>query len=73
MPSWDWSLSRSGRDADVVERMRTLDVAWFQQLLARYAAGLRTELVARDRAAKLFEVIQNLEQLSALDSPSLTP
>ena len=34
-------LSRSGRDAEVVERMRTLDVVWFQQLLARYAARLR--------------------------------
>ena len=61
-------LSRSGRDADVVERMRTLDVAWFQQLLARYAARLREELIARDAEAKFADVGSFLEQLSTLDS-----
>jgi len=61
-------LSRSGRDADVVERMRTLDVAWFQQLLARYAARLRVELIARDAEAKFADVGSFLEQLSTLDS-----
>jgi len=66
-------LSRSGRDADVVERMRTLDVPWFQELLARRAARLRTDLVARDSEAKIVDIADVLEQLSALDSPSLTP
>ena len=66
-------LSRSGRDADVVERMRTLDVAWFQQLLARYAARLRTELVGRESEATFTDIADVLDQLSALDSPSLTP
>ena len=66
-------LSRSGRDADVVERMRTLDVAWFQQLLARYAARLRSELDARATEAKFTGVVRLLEQLSTLDSPSFTP
>ena len=42
-------LSRSGRDADVVERIRTLDVPWFQQLLARRAARLRQELMHATR------------------------
>ncbi len=66
-------LSRSGRDAEVVERMRSLDVPWFQQLLARRAARLRTDLVARDSEAKIVDIADVLEQLSALDSPSLTP
>ncbi len=66
-------LTRSGRDAEVLERMKTLDVAWFQQLLARRAARLRTDLVARDSEAKIVDIADVLEQLSALDSPSLTP
>src|SRR5208337_1461194 len=61
-------LSRSGRDAAVVERMRTLDIAWFQQLLARRAARLRTDLGARDSEAKFADVGSFLEQLSTLDS-----
>jgi hypothetical protein len=61
-------LSRSGRDADVVERIRTLDVPWFQELLARRAARLRTDLVARDSEAKVVDIADVLEQLSALDS-----
>ncbi len=40
-------LTRSGRDAELVERMRTLDVPWFQQILARRAARLRADLLAR--------------------------
>ena len=66
-------LSRSGRDGDVVERIRTLDVPWFQELLARRAARLREELIARDAEAKFADVAAVLEQLSTLDSPSLTP
>jgi len=66
-------LSRSGRDAEVVETMRALDVAWFQQLLARYAARLRSELDARDTEAKFTGMVHLLEQLSTLDSPSFTP
>jgi len=66
-------LSRSGRDAAVVERIRTLDVPWFQELLARRAARLRTDLVARDSEAKVVDIADVLEQLSTLDSPSLTP
>ena len=66
-------LSRSGRDAAVVERIRTLDVPWFQELLARRAARLRTDLVARDAEAKVVDIADVLEQLSTLDSPSLTP
>ena len=66
-------LSRSGRDGDVVERIRTLDVPWFQELLARRAARLRTDLVARDSEAKVVDIADVLEQLSTLDSPSLTP
>jgi len=66
-------LSRSGPDAEVVEAMRALDVAWFQQLLARYAARLRSELDARDKEAKLADIVRILEQLSTLDSPSFTP
>jgi hypothetical protein len=62
-------LTRSGRDAELVERMRTLDVAWFQQLLARRAARLRTDLVARDSEAKLTDIAQALGRLSELDSP----
>ena len=41
-------LTRSGRDPEVVERMRTLAVPWFQQLVGRRAARLRSDLIARD-------------------------
>src|SRR5271157_5562287 len=39
-------LTRSGRYANVVERMGTVHVSWFQQLLARRAARLRHDLAA---------------------------
>jgi len=63
-------LTRSGRYADVVERIRTVHVAWFHQLLARRAARLRTDLVARDQRASFADIAEVLERLSSLDSPS---
>ncbi len=64
-------LTRSGRDPVVVERMRTLDAPWFQQILGRRAALLRAGLVTRDLEARLADTARILGQLSELDSPSL--
>jgi len=64
-------LTRSGRDADVVARMQILGVAWFQQLLARRAARHRTDLLARDTAAKFADIARVLEQLGELNSSPL--
>jgi hypothetical protein len=64
-------LTRSGRDPEVVERMRTLAVPWFQQLVGRRAAGLRSDLIARASDAKFADIVRILGQLSELDSPSL--
>ena len=63
-------LTRSGRDPEVVERMRTLAVPWFQQLVGRRAARLRSDLIARDSDAKFADIVRVLGQLSELDSPS---
>ncbi len=57
-------LTRSGRDAEVLERMRTLDVPWFQQLLARRAARLRADLLSRESGAKFADIARVLGQLS---------
>jgi hypothetical protein len=61
-------LTRSGRDAEVVDRMRKLGVGWFQQLLARRATLLRADLLARDTAAKFADIARVLEQLGELNS-----
>jgi len=63
-------LTRSGRDSEVVERMRALGVPWFQQIVARRAALLRSDLIARDSDAKFADIARVLGQLSELDSPS---
>jgi len=63
-------LTRSGRDPEFVERIRALDVTWFQQLVARRAARLRSDLIARDSDAKFADIARVLGQLSELDSPS---
>jgi len=62
-------LTRSGRDPEVVERMRTLAVPWFQQLVGRRAARLRSELVARHTNEKVADIARVLARLSELDSP----
>ena len=63
-------LSRSGRDAETVERMRTLGVGWFQQFLARRAARLRADLLTRKPERLFADVARVLEQLSELNSAS---
>jgi len=63
-------LTRSGRDQEVAERMRALGVPWFQQLVARRAARLRSDLIARDSNAKFADTARVLGQLSELESPS---
>ncbi len=64
-------LTRSSRDSEVVERMRALGVPWFQQIVARRAAHLRSDLIGRNSDAKFTDVARVLAQLSELDSPSL--
>ena len=61
-------LTRSGADTEVVERMVTLGVPWFQQLLGRRPARLRSELVSRDPDARFADVARTLGHLSELDS-----
>lgn len=60
-------LARSGRDADVIARMQNLGVPWFQQLVGRRAAKLRSDLLAHRDSAAFADTMQTLEQLSELD------
>ncbi len=64
-------LTRSGRDTHVVETMRTLQVAWFQQLVGRRAGRLRADLVTRRPGAEFADTIHVLEQLTKLDPSAL--
>jgi hypothetical protein len=64
-------LTRSGPDQEVVKRMRALEVGWFQQLLARRAASLGSDIAARCVGASLADTVDILEQLSELESADL--
>ncbi len=61
-------LTDDPRADPIIERARQLDVAWFQQLLGRRAARLRTDLAAQGHDARLTEIARRLEQLSELDT-----
>ncbi len=60
-------LTHDPSAAAIVERVRTLSVPWFQQLVARRAAELARELREKSAPASL---IQSLDDLSAAADPA---
>jgi hypothetical protein len=66
-------LTGDPRADEIIERARQSDVAWFQQVLGRRAARLRTDLAAQGQDAKLTEITRRLEQLSELDTAIPVP
>jgi hypothetical protein len=64
-------LTRSGRDDAVVDRMRSLGVTWFRQLLGRRAAQLRSDLAAWSCDGSVADTVCTLTKLSELNSPEL--
>ncbi len=63
-------LARRGRDSVVIDKMRTLGVSWFQQLVGRRAALLRAELFALEADPKFADIDRALEELNGLDFPN---
>jgi len=59
-------LARDRVANDVIGRVHGLEVAWFQQLVGRRASELKTELEQRGSGARYRELLQTLDELSAM-------
>jgi hypothetical protein len=62
-------LTREPRAAEIVERVQGLGVKWFQQLVARQATTVRSDLIRRWGDDLHAELLQSLEELSVAASP----
>jgi len=62
-------LTRDPRASEIIEHVRAVGVAWFQQVVARQAAILAADVHRRRGSEEYPELIRSLEELVAAASP----